>query len=190
VTVVSCPLGALLSGLADPFIRVVLGDKWVPMVGVLAVHGVWSAIRPFQNTASWLLNSSGGQGTLARINAYLLVPLVPALVIAAKQSGIVAVAWVIVAFTVLTLVAFVFAARRLLDLRPLQQFRAAAPALVACVPAWGASYGVAHALSSVPLAGLLLGAIAGLAAYAAALAAIDVDILRQSHAQIRRTLGR
>jgi len=190
VTVVSCPLGALMSGLADPFIRVVLGDKWVPMVGVLAVHGAWSAIRPFQNTASWLLNSSGGQGTLARINAYLYVPLVPALVIAAKQSGIVAVAWVIVAFTAFTLVAFVFAARRLVDLRPVQQFRAAAPALVACVPAWGASYGAAHALSGAPLAGLLLGAIAGLAAYVATLCAIDVDIIRQSHAQIRRTLGR
>jgi PST family polysaccharide transporter len=190
VTVVTCPLGALLSGLADPFIRVVLGEKWVPMIGVLTVHGVWSAIRPFQNTASWLLNSSGGQGMLARINAYLYVPLVPALVIAAKSSGIVAVAWVINVFTILTLVAFVVAARRFVDVRPVQQLRSAAPALVACVPAWGASYGVAQALSGAPLAGLVVGAIAGLGAYAAALCAIDIDIPRQSLAQIRRTVGR
>jgi lipopolysaccharide exporter len=190
VTVVSCPLGVLLSGLADPFVRVVLGDKWVPMITVLAVHGVWSTIRPFQNTASWLLNSSGGPGMLARINAYMYVALAAGLVVAAKESGIVAVAWVVVGFTTLSLVAIVIASQRLVDVSPRQQLRSAGPALAACVPTWGASYGLAQVFADTPGLALVAGTAAGLTAYFVTLCAIDVDILKQSYAQIRRTMGR
>jgi PST family polysaccharide transporter len=190
VTVVSCPFGILLSGLADPFTRVVLGHKWVGMIPVLTVHGLWSAIRPAQNTVSWLLNSSGGPGLLARINAYMYLPLAVGLVLAAKESGIVAVAWVVVGFTALSLVANVFASRRLVDVSPLQQLRSAGPALAGCIPAWGVSYGLAELLHDTPGLALAVGAFAGAAAYLATLSLIDVELVRGSYGQIRRTLGR
>ena len=190
VTVVSCPLGALLSALADPFIRVVLGAKWVPMVAVLTVHGLWSAIRPFQNTAGWLLNSSGGAGLLARINGYGYLALAVGLVIAAKNSGIVAVAWVVVGFTTLSLVAIVLTTPRLVDVYPRQPLRSAGPALAACVPTWGVAYGLAQLLGDTPGLALAAGSVAGVATYVAVLCLIDIDLAKRSVAQVRRTVGR
>jgi O-antigen/teichoic acid export membrane protein len=190
VAVVSCPLGTLLSGLAGPFTRVVLGHKWEPMISVLAVHGLWAAIRPVQNTASWLMNSTGGPGALARINAYLYVPLAVGVVAAAKGSGIVAVAWVIVAFTAVSLVVIVFACRRRADVTPRQQLRSAGPALAACVPTWGVTYALSQVLAGTPGAALAAGTVAGLATYVGALCLIDVGLVKDSVAQIRRTVGR
>ena len=190
VTVVSCPLGALLSGLSEPFIRVVLGEKWVPMAAVLTVHGIWATLRPFQNTAGWLLNSSGGAGLLARINGYGYLALVAGLVLAAKNSGIVAVAWVVVGFTTLSLVAIVLTTPRRVDVSPRQQLRSAGPALAACVPTWGVAYGLAQLLGDTPGLALAAGTVAGIATYVAVLCLIDLDLAKRSVAQVRRTLGR
>jgi O-antigen/teichoic acid export membrane protein len=59
VALVACPLGVLLSASAEPFTRVLFGDEWLPMIGPLAVLGIWAAIRPVEATLNWLLNSTG-----------------------------------------------------------------------------------------------------------------------------------
>jgi O-antigen/teichoic acid export membrane protein len=190
VAVVSAPLGIALSTAADPFTRAVMGEKWVPMIGTLSILGLWAALRPLQNTAAWLLNSSGAPGTLAKINAALYVPFAGAIVAMALGPGIEGVAWVVVGFTLLSIAAIWIACRALVGVAVSDQARAVRPAVLSCVPAWIAGYATATLLDQEPVIGLIATAIACSATYLAALSLIDVELVRRSLAQIRRTLGR
>ena len=45
VAFVTCPLGILLSGAAQPIVLVVFGERWAGMIGPLAVLGIWAAVN-------------------------------------------------------------------------------------------------------------------------------------------------
>ena len=190
IAVVSLPLGIVLSTAAEPFTLAIFGGKWAGMIGALSILGLWASLYPLQNTASWLLNSSGAPGTLARINGALLVPYVAGLVVAAATSGIEAIAWVIVAYMLVSLGVIALACRVRAGVRVVDQALAVWPPVVACAPAWLAGYGAAQLLQGSPWAGLVITAAACLGSYAAVLSLIDFALVRRSISQIRRTVGR
>jgi O-antigen/teichoic acid export membrane protein len=190
IAVVSVPLGVALSTAAEPFTLAVLGEKWAPMADTLSILGVWAALYPLQNTASWLLNSSGAPGTLAKIQGALYVPLLAAIVLAASGPGIEAVAWAIVAYVLVSLVVVWIACRARAGVAIGDQLRAVWPAVLAAVPAWLVGYWVAGLLDGDPWAGLLATTAACLGSYLAVLSLIDFALVKRSFAQIRRTVGR
>jgi lipopolysaccharide exporter len=190
VAVVSVPLGIVLSTAAEPFTLAVLGEKWAPMAGTLTVLGLWASLYPLQNTASWLLNSSGAPGALAKINAWLYLPFVAALVVTASGPGIEAVAWTIVAYTLAALGIVWVVCRARVGIPVKAQLRAVWPAVLACVPAWLVGYGVAGMLDGEPWLGLVATSAACLACYAVVLSLIDFGLVKRSVGQIARTLGR
>src|SRR6202012_2330861 len=57
VALVACPIGILLSAPAEPFTRLFFGERWLPMVGPLAIMGLWAAARQIDTTITWFLNS-------------------------------------------------------------------------------------------------------------------------------------
>ena len=190
VAVVSTPLGIVLSTAAEPFTLAVLGDKWVGMVGALSILGLWAALYPIQNTASWLLNSSGAPGTLAKIQGALYIPYLGGLVLAASQSGIEAVSWVVVVYMLVSLVVVWLACRSRVGIPVTDQVLAVWPAVLASVPAWLAGYAVTQLLGGEPWLSLFGTAIACLGCYGAVLSLIDFELVKRSIAQIRRTIGR
>jgi O-antigen/teichoic acid export membrane protein len=190
VAVVSVPLGIVLSTTAEPFTLAVLGEKWAPMVGVLSILGLWAALYPLQNTASWLLNSTGAPGALAKINAALYPPFLVALIVSASGPGIEAVAWTIVGYTLAALVLVCVVCRRRVGVPVSDQVRAVLPPVLACVPAWLVGYGVANMLDGEPWLALIAATTACLTCYMAVLSLIDFDLVRRSFSQIRRTVGR
>lgn len=190
VAVVSVPLGIVLSTAAEPFTLAVLGQKWAGMSATLSILGIWAALYPIQNTASWLLNSSGAPGALAKINAALYVPYLGGLIAAASGSGIEAVAWVIVAYMLVSSAVVAVVCRRRVGVPVTDQVRAVWPAVLACVPAWLVGYGVARLLSGSPWAALIATSVACFGCYLAVLSLIDFDLVKRSQAQIARTLGR
>ncbi len=190
VAVVSVPLGIVLSTAAEPFTLAVLGEKWAPMVGTLSVLGLWASLYPLQNTASWLLNSSGAPGALAKINAALYFPFLAGLIATASGPGIEAVAWTIVAYTLVSLVVIGIVCRARVGVRVSEQVRAVWPAVLACVPAWLVGYAVAGVFDGEPWLGLIATSAACLGTYAAVLSLIDFALVKRSIAQIARTLGR
>jgi O-antigen/teichoic acid export membrane protein len=190
IAVVSTPLGIVLSTAAEPFTLAVLGDKWVGMVGTLSILGLWASLYPIQNTASWLLNSSGAPGTVAKINGVLYIPYFAGLVVAASESGIEAVAWVIVGYMLVSLVVIGFACWRRVGVPVMDQVLAVWPAVLACVPAWLAGYVAAHLLKGEPWLSLIGTTAACLGCYLAVLSLIDFELVKRSIAQIRRTIGR
>jgi lipopolysaccharide exporter len=192
VALVTCPVGVILSGAAEPFTQAVLGDAWLPMIGPLAVLGLWGAVRPLQVTVGWLLNSTGEAGLMGVISVVVLVPLVPALVLAADLGGITAVAWVMLADMFASLCVLSLFVSRRVGVRMRAQWRAYAPVALACVPAWVAARAVAEYTGGELAAGLALAAsaAAGTLLYVGALFALEPALPGTALRQIGRTLGR
>jgi O-antigen/teichoic acid export membrane protein len=191
VALAACPLGVLMSGAAAPLVVAVFGERWEPMIGPLAVLGIWAAVRPLQSTVEWLLNSVGRSGPLATISTMLFVLQVPALFIAADRSGIVAVAWVMVAHAVVSIVVLSVYTAPAAEISLARQLGAISPVLLASAAAWFASRGAAN-LTEAEWAGasLALSLAAGAAVYAGVVWLVDRSLLRSVAAQLRRALGR
>ena len=191
VALATFPIGALFSGAAEPIVDTLLGDKWTATIGPLAVLGIWAMLKPLEGTFGWLLNSLELQARLAVLRAIALVPFVPALFIAADQSGITAVAWVLVGHMALLTVAVGFTLRSKGGVGIGQQIGAVAPAALGAVAAWAASRGVAVALDdSASALALAASLAAGLAAYAAAVSVVDPRTIPQAIEQARAALSR
>ena len=190
VALVACPLGVLLSGAADPFVRALLGERWLPMIGPLTVLGLWAAVRPVQTTVAWLLNSVGEAGLMGTLSVVVLVPLVPGLFLAAHVGGTTAVAWVMVADMVFSLALLGWFASRRGGVSLGRQWRALAPVVVACPLAWAATRGAAEATSGIgALSSLALSGASGGIAYLLVVWLVDRGALRGAVGQMRRTLG-
>jgi PST family polysaccharide transporter len=184
-------IGALLSGAADPFVRLVYGDKWLAMIGPLAILGLWAALRPVEVTMSWLLNALGEVDALARIGAITLALLVPTVVAAAHLGGITAVAWVLLGEMVVTTLWVVVLLRRRAGIAFGQVWAALRPALLAFGPAWAAARLVSEGFDAAPVAiSLGLAAGAGTLAYLAVVAVTDRAALRRAWTQARGLAGR
>jgi O-antigen/teichoic acid export membrane protein len=189
VALVTCPLGVLLSAAAEPFTAAVFGVKWVPMVAPLTIFGIWAVVRPLQNTLGWLYNSLGAAGYNARLWIFLLVPLIPALILAAG-AGITPVAGVMLGHMTTLLVLFAIRARQRLGLSVGQLWGALRPVVLAVPGMWLAARGVSDATTSLPEGLRLAAAIAaGLAAYALGLVLVAPGLLRKRFEQARQTFG-
>lgn len=189
IALVACPVGLLLSAAADPFTRVVLGERWLPMAAVLAILGIWSAVRPVGYTIGWLLNAVGASGLVARVSGVLLVPLAVSLYVAAALSGIVAVACVVLAYAVISSLTLAWFAASRGGVRLREQWRAIRPIVIACPVAWVAARAVADASVGPALSSLVLSLTAGSAAYLLTVHIVEPGSLGEAANQIRRTLG-
>jgi PST family polysaccharide transporter len=191
VAFVTCPLGILLSGAAEPIALVVFGERWAGMIGPLAVLGVWAAVKPVRNTIAWLLNSIGHQAILGRISLAMLVLLVPTVYVAARAGGLTEVAWVVLGESVLATALLAWFARTRAGVSLASQQRALVPVALACPIAWLACRGTAEALTgSVGALELAVPLAAGLAAYLGVIALVDPGLPRYALGQARRMVGR
>ena len=191
VALITVPVGAILSGAAEPFVDFAFGDKWAGMVGPLTVLGVWAAVRPIEATESWLLNSLGQAGVLARILAAVLVVLIPGFVLAAALGNITVVACVALGELLITLPAIAVVVHRRLGLSLARQWQALRPMVIAAPVTWLASWATATGLEA-QLAGVTLAAAvaAGSLTYLETLTLVEPGLLRTTRGQIRRILRR
>jgi hypothetical protein len=160
------------------------------MIPALTVIGAWAALRPLQGTVGWLLNSIGDAGVVATVSAIVLVPFVAGVVIAADRSGITAVAWVVLAESVISLVVLVVLVERRGGVGLREQWRALRPVLAGCVAAWPAAELVQTAISGAPPAvRLLAGAVVGGAVYVGVVSVLGPGTFTYALARARSMLG-
>jgi PST family polysaccharide transporter len=190
VALVACPVGVVLSGAADPFVRVVLGNKWLPAIGPIAVFGLWAAVRALEVTVGWYLNSVGLAGVAGRISLVLLVAHVPVLVVAAELGDITGVAWAMLGYIVVFLAAVSMVAARRGGAALGDQWRAVQPVVFACAAAWLATRGTSAGVSLPAAESLTLSVAAGLAAYALVLWLLEPTLPRTALRTVARALGR
>jgi hypothetical protein len=137
------------------------------------------------------MNSLGRAGLNAGISAVAVVPLVVAIVLAAKYGDIATVAWVMLAHQVACLIARMLAADRSLAVPLTEQWRAVRPVLAGSVGAWIAGRAVAEALAGAgPWPALLGSALAGVVVYTALTSVVQPGILRHATGQLGRILRR
>jgi hypothetical protein len=155
------------------------------------VLALWGAVRPLEATVSWLHNSIGMAGHVAKVSAVSLVALIPALIIAASASGVVAVAWVIVAHVVGVLAALAVSLQQRAGLPVFAQVKTVFPIVLAALIAWATARIVVEASAAMPAGGTLgVSVAAGAAAYVAVLSAAQPGLLREALGQASRTLRR
>lgn len=186
VALVSCPLGIVLSAAARPLTETIFGDRWLAIVAPLSVLGLWAAVRPVQYTMSWYLASQDRAGLEATGSLSLFLVQAPLLFLAARTGGIVAVAWVMLAHSVASVVVFGLVLRRWMDMSLRGQWSAIRAALVAGAACWAGTRAVAgiHALGD---AGAATGSVfVGLVIYGMAVALMEPEAVRDLRTQVVR----
>lgn len=191
VAFVACPFGALLSAVADPFTRAVLGPDWVGMIGALSVLGAWAALRPIQGTVSSFLNSVGEADVLGGVTAALVLPFAAGLVLAGALGDIVAVAWVMVADVTVAVLVVIWLVQRRAGVSGPEHWRALRAVGAGCIGGWLAARGVLGAAADLaPALELALAASAGGLAYLVTVRVLDSGLLQVARTQIGRALAR
>ncbi len=191
VGLVACPLGLMLSAVADPLVRTLVGERWLPMIGPLAVLGVWGAVRAPQFTITWYLNAIGRAGLTAVIEAVLLAALIPGVVFAAHEWGLTGVAWVMLATMTASLVSLSVVAVRVTPATASGLWASLRPIVVGGVMAWAAARLVADSFDpATPALALCLALVAGLATYAASVSSLEPGIISTTLQQLRRAFRR
>jgi PST family polysaccharide transporter len=187
----SFPLGVILSAAAAPFVETLLGERWLPTIGPLAILGIWAMVRPIQATVGRLLNSIGHAAFFGRVAMVTLVPFAGATFIAAELAGITAVAWVLLAYITGLLVVLMFAVQRYAGVAMASQWRVLRPLAVASAMSWLVTRGVAEMTAGLPPAlSLIASAGACFASYLVAVRTLDSTILPLAKLQLRRAAGK
>lgn len=191
VALVSCPVGVILSAAAMPFTAAVFGSNWTPMVGPLAVLGLWAAIRPIDSTLTWFLNSVGHARVVGIYSFAVIAALIPAFILAAHFGSITTVAWVVTADSFSSLVFLLVMIRLRANVSYGEQWRSLQPVLIACVPTWLVGRLLSDLLSSAPSLLTLIAAVTGsLGVYLGTLALVSPGTIAESLQQVGRTIGK
>jgi O-antigen/teichoic acid export membrane protein len=191
VGLVGCPFGILLAAGAEPIVRALFGDKWLPMIGPLAILGLWAAVRPIESTLGWLLNSIGHADAVAWISAGILVPLIPGFIIAINVGTLTAVAIVVLGDALISLLLLGIFTVKYLELSAAKLWGAVRPIVLAAPVMWLVTWSVGRAAGpDHAIIGLVLATLAGLGAYAMVITMFDAALLRRAVSQVLRTVGR
>jgi PST family polysaccharide transporter len=191
VALVGIPFGVLLSASADPLVHAVFGDRWLPMVGPLTVLGLWAAFRPIDSSLGWVLNSIGRAGAVAWYSVAVLVPLIPAFLLAGDLRSLTGFAVVVAADGLLSLAILTAMTRRYLEVELGPMWRAVRPVVAAAPLTWVATWGVGQAIGTGhAVLGLIAALAAGLATYAGTISLFEPALLPRAGGQILRALGR
>jgi len=189
VGLASLPLGVVLSGAARPFTEAVFGDRWLPMVGPLSILGLWAAARPLQYTMSWFLASQDRAGLEATGSLTLFLVQAPLLFVAARSGGIVAVAWVMLAHSVASVIVFAFILRRWMDVGLRRQWGALRPVFLGGALCWATTRVVAG-VDVLGSAGAAVGSVgAGLVVYLLVVAVLEPAALRDVRGRVGQLAG-
>ncbi|HUF78193.1 MAG TPA: lipopolysaccharide biosynthesis protein [Thermoanaerobaculia bacterium] len=186
VSLVTVPAAAGLFAVAEPLVRSVFGEPWLPSVPILQALAVYVGLRSVGSHAGDVLKATGRTGLLAGLAVGKAVVLVPALVVAGRSSGF-AVAVTLAAVTALTALVNLLVVGRLIGVGPLR----IAGALSTSFAATGAMAGTLAAWQVwgpelTPVADLVVQVLLGGAVYLGAVVAVDPAAVREAAANLRR----
>ena len=189
VAVLVVPVGVLLSATAGPLVHALLGERWIPAIGVIAIMGLWASLRSLGGILAWLLNSVGEAKLLAKVSAVMILALVPAIAVAASLGGVREVALVVLADALVNVIVYALWVQRRGAIALREQWRAVRAPVLAAPGAWLAAAALSRLGDGWPAGATLAAALlGGLAAYVIILALLDRSILTWIPAQVRRAI--
>jgi PST family polysaccharide transporter len=165
VALIALPICGLTFSLSHPLVATVYGRKWDAAATVLTILSVYGAISVLCLLLANVLTGMGHTKALFVVQVAWLLALVPLMAIGVKVHGIIGAGWAhIIVVCLVALPAYFTMLKRATAVRLRPLLRAIAPALAGGIACALASFLSARAVSD-DLAKLLLGGIAGLAAY-------------------------
>ncbi len=124
------------------------------------------------------------------VDLIIMLPLVPALVLAADLGGITAVAWVMLGYVVVSGIVLALLVHRRGGVSLAEQWRALMPVIVACAVSWAGARAVADAVTGGAAASLVASIATGIGCFVVVVRVIEPGLLPVALRQIARTLGR
>jgi PST family polysaccharide transporter len=176
--------GVGLAVTAPLLVPVVFGEQWRDAIGPLIPLALYAACRAVGVGANDVYKAMGRPGLSFTISVIRLVVLVPALWLAAVHWGIEGVAWMQVGTSLAFAALMQGVAARVLGLRARNLGRAVAPSLLAGAAVAIVGLPLAR-LPLVPVAGLVVVAIGGLAAATVVLVLTQRPLLRDLASALR-----
>ena len=86
------PMALGLATVADPFVRVVLGEQWAPIVTTLQIFCIVGLVQSIGTTAGWIYTSQGRTDLFLRWGLVWIVPLLVGIAIGVALGSIESVA--------------------------------------------------------------------------------------------------
>jgi O-antigen/teichoic acid export membrane protein len=150
IALFSIPAGAGIAAVADPFVNVVLGAKWlaaIPLIKILAFYG---CVASLGTNTGIVFMALGRPNVMSLLATAQMVVLVPALIFATYRAGLAGAAWAVLGTSLLmTPVNFAYLGRQLqISARDLLR-----PLWRPAVGAIGMYWIVSAALDAFPLPG-------------------------------------
>lgn len=123
-------LGGMLALVAPEFIRLVLGEKWLPMLDAFRLMLVFTLLDPIKATVAHLFIAAGKPAEIVQARTVQLAVLAIGLFALGRQWGIVGVALAVDAMLVIGMVILLWKARSHVDYSNRRLFFAPAVALI------------------------------------------------------------
>ncbi|MBN8657122.1 MAG: lipopolysaccharide biosynthesis protein [Anaerolineae bacterium] len=157
ISILTIPMGIGLALVAQPFIVVFFGEKWLDAVPVVQGIAVYATILSIVHNISSVYWAEGRPQILTWIGLTRLAILFPALFWAVTMTGsIVVVGWVQAVVALISALINIMVASRLIKLPIIEIARALRPAILAGTVMAGCVFGITWFLNTVVPAWLLL----------------------------------
>lgn len=124
-------MGGLLVLVAEEFVAIALGDKWLPMVTTFQLMAVFTLLDPLRVTVSQLFYAVGQPARVVRVRTVQLIALVSGLYLVGQNWGIVGVAIIVDIVLLIGLIPLLIMARKIVDFSFRRLFAAPIIALIA-----------------------------------------------------------
>jgi len=182
------PMAAGLAVLAPPLVVTLFGPAWREAGGVLAAVALMSGVHAVVFPLGDAFKAVGRQRLLAGL-VVLQLPLMVGAIVIAAPAGILVVAWIRAASTLLHSVLIVATSGRVLGVRSSRVFAATVPAVAAAAGVALGAGAVRVAWPALSAGPVLLGAVAGVAGAALALRVVVPGTLGDLARQVRLMRG-
>lgn len=153
LAMIAMPMGVGMAALAEPIVRSLYGEQWLPAVPLLQILAIVGIIRALHALLSNIYKAKGRPDLDFKISVSLLPLLLVAVVVGSRWSTL-GVAIGVLMFNVALLVS-TFRALQLIELDPIEALAAIAPATAAAA-FMGVMLVVLDAMDLVPIAQPLL----------------------------------
>ena len=141
-------LAGLMALTAPEFVRLVLGDKWLPMLSVFRLMLVFTLLDPIRGAVAGLFVAVGKPELLVRTRTLQLLVLMLGLAILGPTWGVTGVALAVNAMLIVGIVTMLVQSRSYVDFSPLRLFVAPAVALFVAIMAARLTLGVPGVLGA------------------------------------------
>lgn len=173
IAFVSTPLSIGMISIAEPGVRVLLGEKWVAMTPALQVLLIGGVIRSFRATTGPVLQAIGRPDVVTKITALRVVVMLAIIVPMAQRWSIAGAAWATVVALVIEVPWLLRATTRAVHVSARDVYVRIALPFVYVLPMAAVMIGIQAALALAPWQELLLASALGAAAYVATVATLD-----------------